>query len=217
MTDPPQAEPLAPALPFIALTDLQSCRGSVVVIAASAGGLAAISTILAALPADFPAAVAIVQHRAPEPSTRLESLLSRVTPLVVKAAQSGDCLQAGTVYIAPPDFHLLIDAGFLTLSHSPKVRFSRPAADPLFLSTARHVNSHLIAVVLTGSNGDGTDGIKAIKRRGGTVIAQDRATSLHFTMPRSAIETGDVDYILPITEIGPALLGLIPQERQRPS
>src|SRR4051794_31945698 len=92
----------------LAPTDLQSGPRSVVVIAASAGGLRAIRTVLAALPHDFPAAVAIVQHRAREPSTRLERLLSRVTPLVVKAAESGDRMQAGTVYVAQPDFHILI-------------------------------------------------------------------------------------------------------------
>lgn len=214
MIDQTQAEP---ATPRIAPADPQSGPSSVVVIAASAGGLAAISTILAALPRDFPAAVAIAQHRAPEPSTRLEMLLSRVTPLAVKAPESGDRMQAGTVYIAPPDFHMLISRGALTLSHSPKIRHSRPSADPLFLSAAEHAAARLIAIVLTGCGGDGTAGIKAIKRRGGTVIAQDQATSEHFSMPRSAIETGDVDYILPITEIGPALLALVRKQQERPS
>jgi two-component system chemotaxis response regulator CheB len=103
----------------------------------------------------------------------------------------------------------------LTLSDSPKVRYSRPAADPLFLSAAEHAASQLIAIVLAGGDGDGTDGIEAIRRRGGTVIAQDQATSQHFSMPKSAIETGDVDYILPITEIGPALLALVRKQQER--
>ncbi len=217
MTDQTQAEPATPPVPPIAPADPQSGPCSVVVIAASAGGLAAISTVLAALPHDFPSPVAIVQHRAPKPSTRLEMLLSRVTPLVVKAAESGDRMRAGTVYIAPPDLHMIINKFVLTLSQSPPVRYCRPAADPLFLSAAEHAASHLIAVVLTGGNGDGTAGIKAIKRRGGTVIAQDQATSQHFSMPKSAIETGDVDYILPITEIGPALLALVRKQQERPS
>jgi two-component system, chemotaxis family, protein-glutamate methylesterase/glutaminase len=136
VSDQPQAQLPAHTVPFAAHTDLQSGRCSVVVIAASAGGLAAISTILAALPSDFTAAVAIVQHRAPKPSTVLESLLSRVTSLVVKAAESGDCMHAGTVYVAPPDYHMLIKDGFLALSHSPRVHYSRPAADRLFLSAS---------------------------------------------------------------------------------
>jgi two-component system, chemotaxis family, protein-glutamate methylesterase/glutaminase len=209
MNDECQAEPAAPAVPFVGLPDLEGGPCSVVVIAASVGGLAAISCILAALPRDFSAAIAIVQHRPPEPSIVLESLLSRVTPLVVKAAESGDRMQAGMVYVAPPNAHLLIDEGFLTLSHSPKVHFSRPSADLLFLSAAEHLTSRLIAVVLTGGNSDGTNGIKAIKRMGGTIIAQDQATSENFTMPKSAIDTGDVDYVLPISEIGPALLALV--------
>jgi two-component system chemotaxis response regulator CheB len=217
VTDRTQAEPATPPVPPIAPTDPQGGPCSVVVIAASAGGLAAIGAILAALPRDFPAAVAIVQHRSPEPSTRLEMLLSRLTPLAVKAAESGDRIRAGTVYVAPPDLHMLISRGVLTLSHSPKVHHSRPSADPLFLSAAEDAATRLIAVVLTGGGGDGTVGIKAIKRGGGTVIAQDEATSEHFSMPRSAIETGDVDYILPITEIGPALLALVRKQQERPS
>jgi two-component system, chemotaxis family, protein-glutamate methylesterase/glutaminase len=209
VTDQRQVESPDRSVPFVTPPDLQSGQCSVVVIAASVGGLAAISTILAALSSDFPAAIAIVQHRLPKPSTMLESLLGRVTPLVVKAAESGDRMQAGMVYVAPPDFHMVINDGHVALSHSPKVRFSRPSADQLFLSAAEHVNSRLIAVVLTGGNSDGTEGIRAIKRMGGTVIAQDEATSDNFTMPKSAIATGDVDYILPISEIGPALLALV--------
>jgi two-component system chemotaxis response regulator CheB len=209
-----QAEPAARTMPSVGLPDLPSGGCSVVVIAASVGGLAAISSILAALPREFPAAIVIVQHRAPEPSIVLESLLSRVTPLVVKAAETGDLMPAGMVYVAPPDAHMLIEGFFLTLSHAPKVRFSRPSADLLFLSAAEHLASRLIAVVLTGANGDGTDGIKAIKHMGGMVIAQDEATSVNFTMPKSAIETGDVDYVLPISEIGPALVALMHKDQE---
>jgi two-component system, chemotaxis family, protein-glutamate methylesterase/glutaminase len=213
VTDEPRAEPFIPLAPFDAPSDHRSGRCSVVVIAASAGGLAAIRTVLAALPHGFPAAIAIVQHRAPKPSTMLESLLGQVTPLVVKTGEPGDRMHAGTVYIAPPDFHMLIDEGFLTLCHTPKVCFSRPSADRLFLSAAEHVTSRLIAVILTGGNNDGSDGVKAIKRVGGTVIAQDQTTSYNFIMPKSAIATGDVDYILPISEIGPALLALVVQDQ----
>ena len=93
-------------------------------------------------------------------------------------------MHAGKVYIAPPDFHMLIDEGFLTLSHSAKVCFSRPSADRLFLSAAEHVTSQLIGVILTGGNNDGAVGVKAINGVGGTVIARDQATSYNFITPK---------------------------------
>jgi two-component system chemotaxis response regulator CheB len=211
MTDQPEAEPGGFPTPT-------SGRFSVVVIAASAGGLAAITAVLAPLPPDFPAAVAIVRHRSPDGSNTFEELLGKRTALAVKPADEGDLIRAGIVYVAPPGFHLIVnESGRLSLSHSAKVRFSRPAADRLFLSAAEHVKTQLIAVVLTGGARDGTDGIMAVKRAGGTVIAQDKATSEHFSMPKSAIATGDVDFILPITEIGPALITLVRQEQERQS
>jgi chemotaxis response regulator CheB len=140
VSDNSQAGPLAPTVPFFALTDLQRFRCSVVVIAASTGGLAAISTILAALPSDFPAAIAIVQHRAPQPSTMLESLLSRVTQLVVKTAESGDRIQAGTIYIAPPDFHMLIDDPF-PFAQGPLLPPRRRSALPVG-RRARHLSAY---------------------------------------------------------------------------
>src|SRR6185437_631616 len=103
----------------------------------SAGGLAALGELLASLPADFPAAVVIAQHRLGVPSRRFEDLLGRRTVLAVKPAEHGDRLREGTVYVAPPDEHLLIDAtGRLSLSHAAKVHFSRPSADTLFESAA---------------------------------------------------------------------------------
>jgi two-component system chemotaxis response regulator CheB len=183
---------------------------SVVVMAASAGGLAALSEILGALPLDFPAAIAVVQHRSPDAASQLEQLLARRTALEVRRAQDGDTLRPGTVYVAPPGLHLLVNfGGVLSLSGSAKEHYSRPAANPLFESVATHFQSRAIAVVLTGGDGDGADGVKAIKLMGGTVIAQDQATSQAFSMPRSAIATGDVDFILPLDKIGPKLVALV--------
>ena len=188
-----------------------------VVIAASAGGLHAVSTILAALPTDFPAAIAVVQHRPPDDEVHLyEQLIANKTPLPVQTAQQGDRLQTGSVYVAPPDHHMQVtEQGGLTLAHTAKVGYARPAADPLFASAATHIKGRLIAVILTGGNSDGADGIKAIKQAGGTVIAQDPATAEATGMPRSAIATGAVDFILPLAEIGPTLLALLQMSREQ--
>lgn len=137
-------------------------------IAASTGGLEALTVILNDLPADFPAAIAIVQHRGPGPSSMFEKLLGRRTRLTIRQAEAGDALSPGTVHVAPPDKHLLIGpGGVLSLSDSAKVRSSRPSADPLFESAAAIFGAGVIAVVLTGGDGDGSDGIRVVKQLGG--------------------------------------------------
>ena len=181
-----------------------------VVLTASAGGMKALTEILSHLPKDFPAPIAIVQHLDPRYRSYLADILNRRTLMVVKQAEAEDLLEAGTVYIAPPNYHLLVSAdGMLSLSDSAKVRFVRPAGDVLFKSVAASFQERAIAVVLTGMDGDGADGVKAIKNMGGTVIAQDEASSDFFSMPNAAIKTGDVDLILPLDAIAPALLKLV--------
>ena len=183
---------------------------NVVAIAASTGGLNALTQILGALPEELPAAIVIVVHLYPHHSSVLAQLLSRRTPLTVTQAQEGSCLAHGCVYVAPPDRHLIVEAGgLLTLSSAAKVHYTRPAADPLFISVAALYKENAIGIVLTGGDGDGSAGIEAIKQAGGTTIAQDEATSLQFSMPRSAIATGDVDYVCPLLEIGPLIVKLL--------
>jgi two-component system chemotaxis response regulator CheB len=187
----------------------QSHRFDVVLIAASAGGLSALRTILSALPADFAAAVAVVLHREPRPSA-LAELLDASTRLEVREAEEGDWLQPGMVHLAPPGRHLLISADeSLRLSDSPKVQFSRPAADRLFESGAESLMSRIIAVVLTGWNQDGSAGVRAVKLMGGRVIVQDVATAEAAEMPLSAMRTGAVDRVLPLVEIAPCLMDLV--------
>lgn len=182
----------------------------IVAIAASAGGLKAISHILAKLPANFPCAIVIVQHLDRYHPSLMADILSRYTPLLVKEAQQGDRVKPGTVYIAPPDHHLLVNPdGTLCLTQSQLVHFLRPSADLLFNSVASSYNERAIAVVLTGAANDGAMGVQAIKQMGGTVIAQDQATSEFFGMPRAAIATGMVDYVLPLPEIATALITLV--------
>lgn len=182
----------------------------VVALAASAGGLKALSQILSALPPDFPAAIVVVQHLSPRHRSLMAEILSRRTALTVKQASSGDQLRPGTVYIAPPNKHLLVNSdGILSLSDSAQVHFVRPAANNLFESVAASFKERAIAVVLTGRDSDGASGVQAIKKMGGTAIAQDEATSESFSMPSAAINTGTVDFVLPLNEIASALVTLV--------
>ncbi len=182
----------------------------VIALAASAGGLTAISRILSALPADFPAAIVIVQHLDPRHRSLMASILSRRTPLHVKQAEEGDGLSPATVYIAPPNRHLLVNPdGTLSLSQSELVHFVRPSADLLFESVAASYQHCAIAIVLTGTGSDGAMGVQAIKKMGGTVICQDEESSEFFGMPGAAIQTGNVDFILSLEEISSALVTLV--------
>ena len=182
----------------------------VVAMAASAGGLTAFSQILTALPAEFPAAILVVQHLDPRHKSLMAEILSRRTTLKIQEAKEGDTLSSGTVYIAPPNRHLLVNFdGRLSLSQSELVHFVRPSADLLFESVAAIYQDRAIAVVLTGTGSDGAMGVQAIKKMGGTVIAQDEKSSEFFGMPGSAIHTGNVDFILPLDEIPSALTTLV--------
>jgi two-component system chemotaxis response regulator CheB len=182
----------------------------VVAVAASAGGLQALSGLFSALPADFPAALVVVQHLDPRHRSLMADILSRRTTLKVKQAEEGDELSPGTVHIAPPNKHLLVNPdGTLTLAQSELVHFVRPSADLLFESVAASFKDRAIAVVLTGTGSDGTMGVQAIKKMGGTVIAQDEATAEFFGMPGAAIHTGSVDFVLPLKEIPSALVTLV--------
>lgn len=184
-----------------------------VALASSAGGLRAISIILSNLPGDFPAAIAIVQHLSPRHRSLMADILSRRTPLHIQQAREGDYLCPGSVFIAPPDRHLLVNPdGSLSLSQSELVHFVRPSADLLFESLAASFQSRAVAVVLTGTGRDGSFGVKAIKKMRGIVIAQDQSSADFFGMPGAAIHTGSVDYVLPLDKIAPALQEIVNQE-----
>ena len=180
-----------------------------VVMAASAGGVAAFESVLASLPADFPLPIAIVQHRSTKDPNLMARVFGRHTPLLVKNAADAERMEAGTVYLAPPHAHLMVDQDLrVSLKDGAKIRHVLSSANPLFESAARALPGRVIAVVLTGSDRDATDGVQAVRLSGGTVIAQDEATSKSFGMPGSAIQTGCVDRVLPLQEIGPALVAL---------
>src|SRR5512139_2517633 len=181
-----------------------------VAIAASAGGLSAISAVLSNLPATFPATIVVVQHLDPRHRSLMAEILARNTTLRVKQAEDGENIQPGTVYIAPPDRHLLVNLdGSLTLSQSELVHFVRPSADLLFESVAASHKERAIAVVLTGTGSDGVMGVQAIKKMGGTVICQDVDTAEFSGMPLAAMQSKCVDFSLPLDEIAAALVTLV--------
>ncbi|MFO5476450.1 MAG: chemotaxis protein CheB [Dolichospermum sp.] len=182
----------------------------IVAFAASAGGLTALIEVLTDLPADFKAAIVVVQHLDPRHPSLMAEILSRRTVLKVIQAKEGDTLTVGTVYIAPPNNHLLVNGdGKICLSQSEMVHFLRPSADLLFESVAASYQERAIAIVLSGTGTDGAMGVEAIKKMGGTVIVQDAKTAEFPGMPTAAIKTGNVDFILPLAEISLALRTLI--------
>ncbi len=185
----------------------------IVALAASAGGVQALSCLLSGLPEDFPATIVVVQHLSPDYPSLMAEILARHASLRVKQAEEGDPIQRAMVYVAPPDQHLLVNGdGTLSLSHSELVHFVRPSADLLFESVAASYRERAIAVVLTGTGSDGDMGVQAVKGMGGVVIAQDLETAEFAGMPRTAIETGCVDFILPLEEIAAKLVALINME-----
>jgi two-component system chemotaxis response regulator CheB len=180
----------------------------VVVIGASAGGVTALLQISEALPGPFPAPVCIVQHIGGNPSLLPELLRYRGANHAVHG-EDGQHLSTGTLHVAPPDRHLLLEGGTLRLTHGPKENHARPAIDPLFRSAAASHGTRVIGVVLTGQMDDGTAGLKAIKDCGGTVIVQDPDTALEPEMPRSALENVAVDHCVPLQDIASLLVRLV--------
>jgi len=182
----------------------------IIAVAASAGGLQALSVVLADLPIDFPIPIVIVQHLDPHRPSVLSEILGRRTTLRVKQAEEGDRLSPGTIYIAPPNRHLLVNPdATLSLSQAELVHFVRPSADLLFESVAASYKERALAVVLTGTGSDGTMGIQAIKKMGGFVISQDKGSAKFFGMPGAAIQSGKVDLILPLAGIAAAINSLV--------
>lgn len=180
---------------------------AIVVVGASAGGVAPLLEMAATLPADFPAPVCIALHVGCQPSI-LPELLGRRGQLPARHASDGESLNAGVIYIAPPDHHLLLDARRLHLSRGPKENHARPAIDPLFRTAALHWRERAVGVVLSGALDDGAAGLAAIKASGGVAVVQDPASALEASMPRSAMAAAVVDFCVPPQQLGPLLTGL---------
>ena len=172
------------------------------VIGASAGGVEALQAIARSLPADLRAAVMVVLHLPPDRPSGLAELLAPQCALPVAEALDKQPAPCGAVVIAPPDYHLLVEPdGSLALSVDEPVRYSRPAIDPLFESAAVAYGPRLLALLLTGGSDDGSAGVAAVRRGGGTVWIQDPRTAVASTMPAAAIAEAGADEVLTVPEM----------------
>lgn len=183
-----------------------------VAIGVSTGGVTALKQILGALPADFPIPVLVVAHIAPDSDDGLAVLLDTLCPIRVKEADEREVVTSGTVYLAPANYHLLMErGGRLALSIDPPANFARPSVDVLFESAAEVCCPGLIGVILTGAGSDGSKGLLKIKSSGGVTIVQDPADAAMDSMPASALELHKADHIVRLDEI-PGLLTRLVQE-----
>lgn len=171
-------------------------------VGTSAGGVEALMKLVEALPPDFPAPVVVVLHVAADSPSLLPQILSRHGRLPAQEAHDGERLRAGRIYTAPPDHHVLVEEDkTLRLSKGARENRHRPAIDPLFRSAALAYRSRCIGVILTGNLDDGTAGMLAVKRAGGTTIVQDPDDAVYPSMPQNVIEYVKVDFVLPLAGI----------------
>lgn len=180
---------------------------AIVVIGASAGGIQALTQLVRQLPADLPAALFIVQHLYAEMLSTLPELLANASPWPAFHPRDGQTIQLGQIYVAPPNYHLLLRMpGLISLSQGPRENLHRPAIDPLFRTAARTYGARVVGVLLTGSKEDGAAGLWAVKMRGGLALVQDPADAQFPEMPQSALDfVPNVDYVAPLAEL-PGLL-----------
>jgi len=184
-------------------------RFKAVVIGVSTGGVSALTKLLGALPAGFPIPVLVVTHITPDSDDALALLLDTRCTIRVKEADEQEVTVPGTAYLAPANYHLLVErGGTLALSIDPPVNFARPSADVLFESAAEVYGAALIGVILTGAGNDGSRGLLKIKNSGGLTIVQDPADAEMDSMPRSALQLQKTDHIVRLKEIPPLLMRL---------
>ena len=186
-----------------------------VAVGTSLGGLHALTALLAALPERFPVPMAVVQHRSVAPDGGgLAQLLQEHSKLAVVEAEDKMPIEPGHVYLAPADYHLLVEEpGAFALSTDAPVRSARPAIDVLFQTAAEAYGPALLGVLLTGASADGAEGLAAVKARGGRAIVEDPATAECRTMPAAALAATAVDYVLPLPKIGEYLVTLVEGRR----
>ncbi|MEH2068169.1 MAG: chemotaxis protein CheB [Nostoc sp.] len=180
----------------------------IVVIGTSLGGLSALKIILEKLPTDFSVPIAIVQHRHKESNNALQQLLQESIFLPIREVEDKDEILPRHVYLAPADYHLLVEPGYFALSIDEPVSYARPSIDVLFESAADIYGEQVIGIILTGANHDGMQGLKKIKARGGTTIVQKPATAESCIMPEAAISAVAVDWILTLSDIADQMVKL---------
>ena len=184
----------------------KTAKYKIVVIGASTGGTKAIKTLLSVLPLKMDLSIIIVMHRHKDTDGYLEQSLKNKCKIHVKQADEKEKIEMGVVYVAPPNYHLLIeDDGTFSMSVEGVVNNARPSVDVFFESAAEVYGEGLIGVILTGANRDGSQGLKKIKEAGGLVIVQTPETSEVADMPKAAIASVKPDHVLPLEEIGSLL------------
>jgi two-component system chemotaxis response regulator CheB len=181
-----------------------------IAMGASWGGMRALASVLEALPEGFELPVVVAQHRPASRGEMLEQVLARHSKLEVIAATDKEPLERGRVYVAPPDYHLIVEPGHLALSVDEHVEFARPSIDVLFESAADAYGERAVGVLLTGVNRDGAAGLARIAAAGGFTVAEDPATAERSEMPAAAIELGAARKVLSLDRIGPLLAELRP-------
>ena len=177
----------------------------IVVVGTSIGGLNALQTLLSGLPDGFPVPVVIAQHRGKNSESGLCDFLGRSSRIPISEPEDKEAIFPGRAYLAPRDYHLLVEDGSFALSIDPPVSFARPSIDMLFESAANEYRERAIGVVLTGANRDGAHGLAAIKLRGGLTLVEDPASAACREMPDAAIAATQVDRLLPLQDIASCL------------
>lgn len=188
----------------------------IVVIGTSWGGLNALSTVIGGLPATFALPLVVVQHRSPDAASLLPELLQARTRLVVTEVDDKRPMAGGHVYVAPANYHLLIERGFFSLTTDPPVRYSRPSIDVTFVSAADEYARAVIGVVLTGANEDGALGLRRIADRGGHAIVQDPASAESPIMPQAALHLVPTARVIPLERIAGHLVSIAPPRPPHP-
>ena len=180
----------------------------IIVIGASVGGVDALPRLIGSLPADLPASVFVVLHSAPEGPGLLPEIIRKTSALAVRHAVNGEKILQGRVYIAQPDYHLMVNGSRVRVVRGPKENFHRPSIDTLFRTAAESFGARVVGVILTGNLDDGTAGLYTVKAFGGIAIVQDPKDATAPAMPRSALHNVKVDRCLPLAKIGPLLVRL---------
>jgi two-component system, chemotaxis family, protein-glutamate methylesterase/glutaminase len=188
------------------MPSLDQSRFDLVIVGASWGGLQALRWVLEGLPADFPTPIVVAQHRSADSSDVMVRMIQSHSPLIISEASDKDVIEPGHVYIAPPDYHLLVEPGHLALSIDESVHHSRPSIDVAFESAADAYADRLVGVILTGANEDGSAGLRRIRETGGVTVVQDPATAARPEMPAAAIDAVTGARVLPLRKIAPFLV-----------